>query len=254
MNTSTELLYYQASALAEFYKLSDVTGQTILEISSSSPHAIPHDLILHGALSIVSVSDKSTFISEQVTDKILAINTNPKSLDFPDNTFDTIVSVTSLENLNTLSEVFAEAYRVLKPNGVMFITGAPLWSSKVGAYYQFTVDDIEYHCRRNPILSDWEHLTSSKEEIRSRLIGTYSTEVIEKLLDATYDNIHLNRLFPNEIIEIVSNSKFSIVSSELSIWADTDMPDPMKEAVKLKYPKFDHGYDELQLFLRKLPA
>ena len=251
MTTSTELLPYQAESLAEFYDSTIVTDQNILEIGGFSPHAVPHDLVSHGAASIVTVNYHTRFLSEQVTDKITAIQTDAGTLAFPDNTFDSVISIATIEHINTLSEVLVEAYRVLKPNGVMYINGGPLWSSKTGSHYTFTVGDIRYHYLKNRILNDWEHLLSNKEEIRSRLTSIHSSEVIDNLLYEIYDNPKINRLFPAELIEIVSNSKFSIVSSKLSIWYNTDMPNYMKEAVKLKFLKFDNGYDSMQFYLRK---
>lgn len=247
-----QLSLYRNTSLAKFYELTDVTNHTILEIGGVQPYEIPHDLVLHGAKSIFTVNKKLTyFYPEQVTDKITAIHTDAKTLTFLDNTFDSIISVLTIQRIVNLSEVLAEAYRVLKPNGVMYINGEPLWSAKLGAHYTFTVNDIEYHRKNNRILSDWEHLTSTKEEIRSRLTGTYSNEVIETLIFNVYTYTHLNRLFPAEIMEIVSNSKFEIVSSKLSISDNTDMPNNIKESVKLKYPKFDNGYDSLELYLKK---
>ena len=249
-----QLSLYRKTSLAKFYELTDVTNHTILEIGGVQPHEIPHDLVLHGAKSIFIVNknlDPMYFSPEQVTDKITAIHTDAATLTFLDNTFDSIISVLTIQRIRNLSEVLAEAYRVLKPNGVMYINGTPLWSAKLGAHYTFTVNDIEYHRQNNRILSDWEHLTSTEEGIRSRLTGIYSNEVIEFLIYDVYTSTHLNRLFPAEIMEIVSNSKFEIVSSELSISDYTDMPNNIKELVKLKYPKFDNGYDSLDLYLRK---
>lgn len=247
-----QLSLYRKTSLAKFYELTDVTNHTILEIGGVQPHEIPHDLVLHGAKSIFTVNKNLIeFSPEQVTDKITAIHTDAKTLTFLDNTFDSIISVLTIQRILNLSEVLAEAYRVLKPNGVMYINGNTLWSGKLGACYTFTVTDIEYHRKNNRILSDWEHLISTKEEIRGRLTGTYSNEVIETLIHEIYTSPHLNRLFPAEIMEIVSNSKFEIVSSELLISDYTDMPNNIKESVKLKYPKFDNGYDSLDLCLRK---
>jgi SAM-dependent methyltransferase len=252
MTTLNELYSYQAEALASFYDFTEVTDHAILEIGGCLPHAVPHDLIRNGALSVVTVNYDIRIPSEQVTDKITAIQTNANSLDFPDNTFDSVVSVSTLEHLSTLSDVLSEAYRVLKPNGVMYINGGPLWSSRKGSHYTFTVGDITYHYNKNPIISDWEHLTSSKEEISARLADSYPAEVIEKLLYEVYDRPKLNRLFPSEILQIVSDSQFSIESSTLSIWHNEVMPTDIKEAVILRHPNFVDGYDSLEFCLRKL--
>lgn len=52
---------------------------------------------------------------------------NSARLDFPDRSFDTISFLASLNHIHNREEILKEAYRLLKPNGVLLVTMIPSW-------------------------------------------------------------------------------------------------------------------------------
>jgi ubiquinone/menaquinone biosynthesis C-methylase UbiE len=73
---------------------------------------------------------------------------------FPDNTFDLVYTMATLEHIPDVETTFREMHRVCKPGGIIFSLAAPLWNSRFGHHKGdlFT----EY---------PWIHLLLNHEEI-----------------------------------------------------------------------------------------
>lgn len=64
---------------------------------------------------------------------------NSACLDFPDKSFDTISFLASLNHIHNRDEVLKEAYRLLRPSGVLLITMIPSW---IGNFWHYFSDSV----------------------------------------------------------------------------------------------------------------
>jgi ubiquinone/menaquinone biosynthesis C-methylase UbiE len=82
---------------------------------------------------------------------------NAEHMDFPDGTFDVIVSMNVFEHISDLPKVISEMFRVLKENGVIYIS-AHLFTSPTGGH--------QYSYKRSLLplwnIPGWDHLRSFK--------------------------------------------------------------------------------------------
>lgn len=120
-------------------------------------------------------------VSTNITDGYEALPSYPgierkwmdaRSLDFPEQSFDLVVGVAILEHLHDLPVALQSICRILRPGGIAYLHGGPLWQGPKGhhvwvdgpsgRHYRFTGD--------NP-LADWEHLYSNSDELAARLVA-----------------------------------------------------------------------------------
>jgi hypothetical protein len=110
---------------------------------------------------------------------------------------DAIFGVAVLEHIHDLADFFAGANLVLKPGGLFFVQGEPIWSSAKGHHVGLV--GVEKHYRfgdpkTNPI-PDWNHLihtsSSMAEDLTSR--GVHAGDA-QKIAERIYDSNRINRI------------------------------------------------------------
>jgi SAM-dependent methyltransferase len=92
-----------------------------------------------------------------------------EAIDLPDDRFDLVFAVATLEHVPRVEPAFAEMARVCAPNGVVYSVAAPLWNSSYGhhkgelfaghpwVHLRLDRDGIVALCRREGISSPDEH-------------------------------------------------------------------------------------------------
>ena len=166
---TTTLLPYQQADLDRYYDVTNVTGQTVLEIAGIQRAILAPSIESAGAASVTTIipSPSILYLPPDWTGPETLTAVSGEIFSFADNTFDSCITSGLLHRINNLPDLLAEVYRVLKPNGILYISGEPIWSRRLGSAYTFVHLDIRYNYKDNPILLEWEHLYSSKEEINS---------------------------------------------------------------------------------------
>jgi len=257
---TTTLLPYQQADLDRYYATTNVTGQTVLEITGVEPELLSPWIEAAGAASVTTIIPSSSVLYLPSDSGNLPwwyaeldtlVTVSDTIFSFADNTFDSSIASGLLSRINNLPNFLAEVYRVLKPNGILYISGEPYWSRKFGSNYNFNHLDIHYHYRDNPILLDWEHLYSSKEEIRTRLTDLYSTEIIDKVLESTFDSPRINRKFLDELTADLNNSMFTVEADIEQRMFNNEMPADIYELIKVKHPNFSNATTISNFILRK---
>lgn len=117
------------------------------------------------ACNLVNLPSKTTIppgVSFQVSDG--------RNLNFPENTFDMVFSISVIEHVNGLCDFFSEVLRVLKPGGVAFLDGGANWPSHVGHHIYFkSTDGTDFIYSKNNPLEPWEHLIYPMNDMLLRL-------------------------------------------------------------------------------------
>ena len=65
-------------------------------------------------------------------DRVRLLRMDGMQLDFPDASFDVVISANVIEHVPNVARFVAEAARVLKPHGVCYIGMGPVWTSAGG--------------------------------------------------------------------------------------------------------------------------
>lgn len=130
-----------------------------------------------------------------------------EKLDFPDNEFDCILSMSTFEHFLEPSTVLSEMFRVLKPGGVALVSFEPVWSWAYGSHLQHF----------GPIFGvapPWSHLIL--DEKRMRLVlerqkwPAGAPVSLNETLHWIYRSAHLNRRTIRELKAIFAASDFEI--------------------------------------------
>jgi SAM-dependent methyltransferase len=121
--------------------------------------------------------------SSVIHDKIVYFRESAESMTRPDNDYDIVFSVATMEHIHNIELAFSEIVRVTKLGGLIYCVASPLWNSYDG-HHQFGV------------FSDypWIHLRLSKDEIVSYLQrhskALNEAEGIVNFMFSDYFNFH----------------------------------------------------------------
>ncbi|NCA93574.1 MAG: methyltransferase domain-containing protein [Sphingobacteriia bacterium] len=126
--------------------------------------------------------------------------------DLPDgiisDSFDIIISFSSIEHFRNISLMLKKASDVLKKGGFYFASSEPIWSSGKGHHFWIN-ENYNFHVTND---FDFAHLLYSKDEFLNQF---KLKNEIEKVAYQIYDWDGINRFFYGEIEAGVLNSSFS---------------------------------------------
>jgi len=146
------------------------------------------------------------------------IRADGRSLPFPNDSFDAILSVSTMEHVNGIEELLAEVARVLKPKGLFYTTFGPIWSCAKGHHVCAKAGSKEarfWKPGKNPI-PDYAHLLMTPEEMRTCLrLGPCCEELVEPIIQWVYYRDDINRCHFGEYMEAFQKSSLETISIKL---------------------------------------
>ncbi len=237
----------------------DVTGKKILEVGSDYHLVLARFMIAQGVESVVA-TNFSNWRSDKPLPKNLSFVLTDGSLNyFDDSSFDFVYGIALLEHCRP-EELFPEINRVLKPDGVVFLQGMPIWTSALGHHIWLeTKAGNEYHFNdpeKNPI-DNWSHLSLSADEMRIDLLRKgLPNEDVKEIVQFIYkDNNYIgsNRIAPSKFYE-VAEAAFGSFSMEFLYKQPLDKigEDTHLFSAKKKYPENELVHDGLLIKAKKI--
>jgi SAM-dependent methyltransferase len=131
---------------------------------------------------------------------------NAEQLDFPDQSFDLVISLSTFEHVGDVPRVLAEIKRVLRPGGSALISFEPVWTCSYG-HHLHHFGPIAAH------MPDWAHLLWNKEQMHTELAPIWPADAPLTLEDAThwvYEGTVINRVGIAQMREYFANCGLSI--------------------------------------------
>jgi SAM-dependent methyltransferase len=157
--------------MRDFRQFFSLNGGRVLEIASEGNAAAERLLELGADIVVCSniVEDAQVVKS----DRISYIKADATNTGFDSSSFDMVFGRAVLEHISSISSLKAEVTRILKPGGVFYLDGAPMWYSPSGHHlwlkapsgHLYTFGDEDCPIR------DWEHLFFSENEMLNILLG-----------------------------------------------------------------------------------
>jgi ubiquinone/menaquinone biosynthesis C-methylase UbiE len=135
---------------------------------------------------------------ENAGSRVKLLRMDGMQLDFPDESFDLVVSANVLEHVPSPERFIREAARVLRPNGLCYMETAPVWTSARGHHLmQYMVaenipEETDF-TEDGSIIPEWGHLTLSRDEMRQAIGDKVLPKTRDYLLWYLYDSGDLNR-------------------------------------------------------------
>ena len=211
------MLPYQQNSVQVFESLLPKNTKTILEIGSDIPGLVVSSLAERSGALVVGINPSPDFpkcdntISNKKTGYF--VRSDGRFLPFPDNCFDFIISIATMEHVNGISELLQEVERVLKPKGIFYTNFAPIWSSAKGHHVFAIAGEKEarfWKLGKNPV-PDFAHLYMTPEELREILsTGPCSSTLIEPIINWIYFDDAINRYHYDTYIDEFSKSTLLI--------------------------------------------
>ena len=188
--------------MRDFQRFFSLTGGLVLEIGSL--HNATAELLLDmGAESVICSNLLRTAHVVQSA-KIHYVMADATAAGLASASFDVVFGRAILEHISQIPRLRDEIVRILKPGGVFYLDGSPMWCSPKGHHLwlrapsgrQYTFADSD--C---PI-DNWEHLLLSEDEIVSVLDQRRVDEAdVQAIVDYVYHAQGQNRLSTTAICD-----------------------------------------------------
>jgi SAM-dependent methyltransferase len=236
----------QQTPFDEISKFISISGKDILEIGGNSSCIAALPFAHAGARSVI-VSGLDAIEAEKKSphEKISIVTADALSLEekFGSEKFDAVYGVSILEHIPTPKKLFEQVFSILRPGGVAYLQGSPLWSSAFGHHIWLCnwLDGTKksYHFipypgsgAYNPI-PDWGHLLYSPEELGDYLLkNDVPHEDLTKITNFIYYNDGLNKETATSIMAAASSSRFVILNAVLNRYI---IPDDILKLLRTRF-------------------
>lgn len=174
----------------EFEKLRervDVRGKRVLEVGSDFHLASARLFMANGADSVVATNIGDWKSEEPLPDRVEFKVCDASDVDLPDQSFDIIYGIAIIEHVPDFQRLCKAIKRLLKPGGVVYFQGCPMWAGSLGHHVWYSPDQgddfeatfaagggkkrkpMQYSFTQNNPIPDWAHLAMSPEELQHLL-------------------------------------------------------------------------------------
>lgn len=208
---------YQSKAIETFLNMLPSGARDVLEIGSDIGGEVVSALAERMGVRVIGLNPSSVFPNlgsvDQKRHSSLFVRADGRLLPFPSECFDAVLSIATLEHVNAIERLLAEADRVLRPKGLFYTSFGPIWSSARGHHVCARVGSKEarfWKPGKNPI-PDYAHLLMTSEEMQVCLrSGPCSEKLIEPIIQWVYYGSNINRCCFEEYMEVFEKCSLEI--------------------------------------------
>lgn len=150
------------------------------------------DFIDFGARYIVGIDPIHDIGKNYIDHRVTYHTAYAERLPLADESVDFIYSFSTFQHIDGLGAAYREAYRVLRPGGIIRTIASPLWNSRTGPHWGSDFAELNWLHLRVKESELIEFLESSKNPIFKK----YTTDQIKYFLDPR----HFNRRFARDYI------------------------------------------------------
>lgn len=264
---SPPALSHQLTAHAALSRYTTFEGKEILEVGGAQSCESMQPFLDAGAAAAVVTG--LGHISEEQTNpdrnlRVMKADAHRLSEVFGSSRFDVVYGLSIIEHIHRPAVFLDEVHAVLRPGGLAYFEGFPIWSSakghhvwvaKWGGEYQgktsanYLFGPFAGHESTNP-LPDWSHLLMSPDEMRTFLAeqGIPAND-IECIVDWVYVTDDINRLTMADVAAAYGRSKLTVL--EMTTMR-TDVPPEVQRALRQRHGEgIDYGVSSMAYVLTK---
>lgn len=264
---SPEYAFHQESAYRILSRYMSMKDKDVLEVGGAQSGASGKPFLKDGARS-VTISGLDHISQEQTTEdprmRVVKANGLALTQDFEPCSIDVIYGLSLIEHIPKPEVFLQEIFEVLRPGGLVYLEGNPLWSSAVGHHvwvanwggkYQgkttanYLFNDVMNVVATNP-LPDWSHLLMSRGQMTDYLISkSIPSGDIDCIIDWVYEEDNVNRLDSRRIADAYATSKLTMLEAVIN---RRNVPGPVLEELRKKHGEgIDYGIDGVVYVLAK---
>lgn len=232
---------YNKSYLAALFRYAgSIKNMTVLEVGCSD--GMVCDLLLsENPQNIIGIDAMESPGANYQNDKIDYFQMDAHFLNFPDNHFDVVISIATLEHVSNPYQVMSEIIRVTKPEGFCYIQSAPLYHSAYGHHIFGGLDHYP-----------WIHLRLNADEIivycRTNNISLgLNDDALEAYIKGMLNPAHINGLYINDyqINTLINRNDLITLYQAISYEGENLLSDEIKNQLKTYNPNdlVTHGFE-----------
>ncbi len=200
----------------------DIRGKRVLEIGSDFHLASARLFMANGADSVVATNIGDWKSSEPLPDRVDFQVCDASDADLPEQSFDIIYGIAIIEHVPDFERLCKAIKRFLKPDGVIYFQGCPMWAGTLGHHVWYSAESdggkeskpIEYSFTENNPIPDWAHLAMSPAELEVLLVEekglppAHAEGVVRYVynLDGTMIGSCSNFFSASEVLAVMRNS------------------------------------------------
>ncbi|MGN0005659.1 MAG: methyltransferase domain-containing protein [Candidatus Gastranaerophilaceae bacterium] len=244
--------YYFKESLFDINAKYKFLNKKILNITPYVNGILTEAIVALGAKEVVSLAPYYSGFELNSEKNVRCVNQDFEDLSNIDENFDIIYGLDVLEHVKDLRKFFANVIRLIDKNGVICLTGSPLWPSDNGHNFTLPLDcDTLKTGSGYKKIDYWEHLAyNSQTELKNKMINKgFSEKDAETVSDFIFNSNSINRKSFAEILNILNEfENITYGSRKILDFAEEN------EFYKIASEKYTHEElrtKELKLFVRK---
>ena len=258
---------HQLSAYRALSRYSSFNGKNILEIGGAQSCDSAYPFLIDGAASAIvtgldHISEEK--ISSEYNLRVMRADALKLASIFKPNQFDVVYGLSVIEHIPTPKIFLDQVYSVLKPGGLAYFEGDPIWSSpkghhlwiatwggpykdKTSANYLFS--EWADAASTNP-LPNWSHLLMTPSQMKEYLTEkSIPAQDIDCIIDWVYHSNEVNRIDMTKIAEAYTNSGLTVLEANC---VRVDVPETTLANLRRQYGDgIDYGINGVTYVLSK---
>lgn len=258
---------HQLSAHRALSRYSSFRGKNILEIGGAQSCDSAYPFLMDGAASAIvtgldHISEEK--ISSEYNLRVMRADALQLTSLFEPNQFDVVYGLSIVEHIPTPKVFLDQVYSVLKPGGLAYFEGDPIWSSPKGHHLWVATWGGPYKNRTsanylfsewagaastNP-LPDWSHLLMAPDQMKEYLAEkSIPAQDIDCIIDWVFHSNEVNRIDMTEIAEAYTNSGLIVLEANS---VRVDVPGTTLADLRRRYGDgIDYGINGVTYVLAK---
>jgi SAM-dependent methyltransferase len=176
---------YHTRYIAKLQQKTSIVNRDLAVLGCSFGHEC-RALVDGGARSVVGF-DLDARIGRDFSDpRVQYRRESVTDIQLPEASVDIVYSAAVFEHVHDLPRAFAEAARICRPGGTIFIISSPLWYAPYGNHMASILERLP-----------WCHLLYKPSELKQRIHDEYPelpAERVHELLEIIFDPSYFNRL------------------------------------------------------------
>ncbi len=243
---------YLQDNLAEINRKYNLSGKKVLNLTPFINGILTDGMEAFGVKEVVSMTSHYSGFELSSGLNARRVNQDIEDLDNMDEKFDIIYGLDILEHIKDLRKFFKNLIRLVDDNGVICLSGSPLWMSDNGHNFMEGLD-----CGKLQIgngerqLAPWEHLAyQTKDDMKEALVKkVFSHHDAETLSDWVFNSDKINRRSFVYFIDVLNEFE-DVYFGQKKILHYAEENEFYRIANK-KYSHEELRTKELKLFIRK---
>jgi len=214
---------YQFEEFERFIERVDIRGRRVLEIGSDYHLASTRLLMANGADSVVATNIGNWKSDEPLPEGVEFRVCDASDADLPEQCFDIIYGIAIIEHVPDMRKLCDSLKRFLKPDGIIYFQGCPLWAGTLGHHIWYAPEPdpdqgdasepILYSFTNNNPIPNWAHLALTPPKLASLLV--------EQNIPPAHAEGIVNYIYNLDGLMTGSCSNFYSASEVLEVMEDT---------------------------------